>query len=459
MSYRTISYWFDSLGVDPAPRAPLPGDLEVDVAIVGGGYTGLWTAYYLKQADPSCRVAVLERDTAGFGASGRNGGWCWASVAGLEDYQEQDPERGAELREAIKATIDEVGAVCQAENIEADFRKGGGISIATTSLQAKRMRENLAQQWAEGWSEEDFHWLEPAEVQQRMRVGKCTGATFMANAARVHPAKLARGVADAAERLGVQIYEQTPVLRVMSGAVYTPSGVVRASRIVLGLAGYLAQLPGHRRDVLPAYNHMIATEPLSAETWQRIGLANGEGFGDSDRFVFYAQRTADDRIAIGGRGMGYYYGSAIDSRFERSNRVEGLLIQALRETLPDLGEVAITHRWGGAFGMSRDMMASVNFDEATGIATAGGYVGDGVAASNLAGRTLRDLLLDRKSTLVELPWVGHRSPRWEPEPVRWAGVRTGMALNSYADATEKRTGRSARFAERVLGMMGADYGY
>jgi len=459
MSYRTISYWFDSLGVDPEPRASLPGDLEVDVAIVGGGYTGLWTAYYLKQADPSCRVAVLERDTAGFGASGRNGGWCWASVAGLEDYQESDPEKGAELREAIKATIDEVGAVCQAENIEADFRKAGGISIATTRLQAKRMRGKLEQEWADGWSEEDYHWLEPAEVEQRMRVGKCTGAIFMANSARVHPAKLARGVADAAERLGVQIYEQTPALQVVPGAVHTPHGVVRASRIVLGLAGYLARLPGHRRDVLPAYNHMIATEPLSAETWQRIGLANGEGFGDANRFVIYAQRTADDRIAVGGRGMEYFYGSAIDPRFERSERVEGLLVQALREMLPDLGELAITHRWGGAFGVSRDMMASVNFDEATGIAVAGGYVGDGVAASNLAGRTLRDLLLDRKSALVELPWVGHRSPRWEPEPVRWAGVRTGIGLNRYADAAEKRTGRKARCTERVLGMMGADYGY
>ena len=158
MSYRTISYWFDSLGVEPVPRAPLPGDLEVDVAIVGGGYTGLWTAYYLKQADPSCRVAVLERDTAGFGASGRNGGWCWPSIAGLEDYQESDPEKGAELREAIKATIDEVGVVCQTENIQADFLKGGGISIARNHLQAKRMRGKLEQEWADGWSEDmEFH--------------------------------------------------------------------------------------------------------------------------------------------------------------------------------------------------------------------------------------------------------------------------------------------------------------
>jgi glycine/D-amino acid oxidase-like deaminating enzyme len=246
---------------------------------------------------------------------------------------------------------------------------------------------------------------------------------------------------------------------VTPGAVQTPLGVVRASRIVLGLAGYLSQLPGYRRDALPAYNHMIVTEPLSAETWERIGLEDGTGFGDADRFVIYAQRTADGRIAIGGRGVGYYYGSAINPRYDRSARIEGLLEQALHDTLPDLGEVAITHRWGGVFGMPRDMMASVNFDEATGIAAAGGYVGDGVAASNLAGRTLRDLLLDRKSALVELPWVGHRSPRWEPEPLRWLGVSAGVALNRYADSAEKRTGRKARCTERVLDMMGANYGY
>jgi glycine/D-amino acid oxidase-like deaminating enzyme len=459
MSYRAISYWFDSLGEDPAPRAPLHGDLEVDVAIVGGGFTGLWTAYYLKQANPSCRVAVLERDTAGFGASGRNGGWCWASIAGLAHHQARDPEKGAELLSAIIATIDEVGAVCQAESIEADYCKGGGINIARTRLQAERMRGKLVEQRAQGWTEEDYRWLEPDEIRQHLRVGNCAGGTFMAHSARVNPAKLARGVADAAERLGVQIYEQTPALRVVPGAVHTPHGVVRASRIVLGLAGYLARLPGYRRDIIPAYNHMIATEPLSAETWQRIGLAQGTGFGDADRFVIYAQRTADDRIAIGGRGLGYHYGSTIDPRFEHSAGVEARLLQALRETLPDLGEVAITHRWGGAFGMSRDLTASVNFDEATGIAIAGGYVGDGVAASNLAGRTLRDLLLDRKSALVELPWVGHRSPRWEPEPLRWTGIRGGIALNDYAESTEKRTGRRARLTERVLGMLGANYGY
>jgi len=459
MSYRSISYWFDSLGTEPLPRAPLPGELEVDVAIVGGGFTGAWTAYYLKLADPGCRVALLEADTVGFGASGRNGGWCWPSVAGLSHHFERDPEKGDALRQAIAATIDEVGAVCASEGIEADYRKGGGLTIASNPAQAERVRANVDAHRKLGWSEEDVHWLEPAELREHMRVASCHGGMFSAQVARVNPAKLARGVAAAAEKRGAQIYERTRVTRVEPGRVHTAHGVVRAQRIVLGLAGYLSQLAGHTREAIPAYNHMIATEPLSRETWERIGLASGKGFGDASRFIIYAQRTADDRIAIGGRGLSYFYGSAIDPRFERNPRNDLLLQQALREVIPDLGEVEITHRWGGAFGISRDMTASINLDPATGIASAGGYVGDGVAASNLAARTLSDLLSDRKSALVELPWVGHQSPHWEPEPLRWLGVRAGTAINASADAIENRTGRRARLHERALQMLGAHLEY
>jgi len=459
MSYRSISYWFDSLGSDPVTRAALPGDLEVDIAIVGGGFTGAWTAYYLKRADPGCRVALLEADTVGFGASGRNGGWCWASVAGLSHHFERDREKGAALREAISATIDEVGAVCTAEQIDAEYSKGGSLTIAGNAAQAERLRANVTAQRRLGWSESEVHWLEPAEVREHMRVASCHGGTFHAQAARVNPAKLARGVADAAERRGAEIYEQTRVVRVEPGRVHTACGVLRAQRIVLGLAGYLCQLAEHKRETIPAYNHMIATEPLSRETWERIGLASGKGFGDASRFIIYAHRTADDRIAIGGRGLRYFFGSAIDPRREQSPRVVQLLQQALRELIPELGNVEITHRWGGAFGISRDMIASVNLDPATGIASAGGYVGDGVAASNLAARTLTDLLLDRKSALVELPWVGHRSPNWEPEPLRWLGVRAGTAINASADVIERRLGRRARLHETALRLLGANLEY
>jgi glycine/D-amino acid oxidase-like deaminating enzyme len=459
MSYRSVSYWFDSLGAEPLLRRPLPGDLEVDVAIVGAGFTGLWTAYYLKRADPACRVAVIERETAGFGASGRNGGWCWIKLAGLPEFMARDPEGGAALRDALRATVDEVGAVCAAESIDADYRKVGGFMLATGPAQVPRMHAMLETNRALGLSEAEYRWLEPGEVAQHVRVAKNHGGVFMANCAGVNPAALARGLADAAERQGAQIYEQTSALEVMPGRVRTDRGEVRAHRVVLALAGYLCQMPGHARETLPCYNHMIATEPLPRETWERIGLARREGLGDASRSFIYAQRTADDRIAVGGHGVGYHFGSRIEPRFDRHAKTHCALEAALHEMLPDLGEVAITHRWGGIFGMARDLSAAIRFDPATGVAVAPSYVGDGVAASNLAGRTLRDLLLDRRSELTLLPWVGHRSPRWEPEPLRWLGVHAGLALNDSAARVEKRTGRRSAVRESLLGVFGIDFAY
>jgi glycine/D-amino acid oxidase-like deaminating enzyme len=459
MSYRSISYWFDSLSAEPEPRPPLPGDLEVDVAIVGGGFTGLWTAYYLAIADPSRRVAVIERDTVGFGAAGRNGGWCMGVVQGLRHFFERDPQGGAALRDAVRAAVDEVGAVCKSEEIDADFHKGGGLTVATDAAQAERLRESLQAQRELGMTEADVRWLEPDELMARMRVARSCGGTFMAHCAAVNPAKLARGVADAAERRGAAIYEQTEALAVEPGRVRTSRGFVRARRVVVALEAYAAQLVGYERSILPVYNHMIATEPLPARVWDDIGLAEHGLFGDASRYLVYAQRTADDRIAIGGRSVGYHYGSGIASRFDRDERVERKVVDALREMLPQVRDFAVTHRWGGIFGISRDLVSSLSLDTATGIAVGGSYVGDGVCASNLTGRTLCDLILERETPLVKLPWVGHRAPRWEPEPLRWLGVSAALRLNASADAAERRSGRRPRLRERLLRALGFDLAY
>jgi len=437
MSYRSISYWFDSLGAEPELRSPLPGDRDVDVAIVGGGFTGLWTAYYLMRADPSCRVAVIERETAGFGASGRNGGWCVAMIHGLGEFLERDPKSGAALHEAIKASVDEVGAVCQAEGIEADFHKGGGIILATNAQQAERLREDLEYEREIGSTEEDIYWLEPEEVKAHIRIASPHGATFSPNIAALNPAKLARGVADAAERRGASIYEQTTALAVEPGRVRTSHGTVRAPRIVMALDAHATLLPGGRRNLMPIYEHMIATEPLSDQMWDEIGLAERGLFGDFSRLFTYAQRTADNRI-IGGRNFDYQYGSAIGTRFERSAHVEQLLVDSLREMLPQLGDFAITHRWGGVLGIPRDFISAISIDETTGIAGMRSHTGEGVCPSNLAGRTLCDIALGRKTPLTELPWVGHQSPQWEPEPFRWLGAQASRALLVSTDRAEKR---------------------
>jgi glycine/D-amino acid oxidase-like deaminating enzyme len=455
MLYRSISFWFDSLGAEPELRSPLPGDREVDVAIVGAGFTGLWTAYYLMLADPSCRVAVIERETAGFGASGRNGGHCVAMLHGLEAFFESDPQRGAAMREAIKASVDEVGAVCTAEGIEADFHKGGGLDVAINARQAERLREDLEFEREIGWTEEDVYWLDPDEVTARIRVSSNCGGVFNTNTAALNPAKLARGLADAAERRGASIYEQTAALGVEPGHVRTSRGTVRAPRIVMALDAYGTQLPGCERNVIPIYEHMIATEPLSDRVWDEIGLEERGLFGDGSRLFTYAQRTADNRIAIGGRYFDYRYGSAIEARFEKSPHVERLLVATLRSMLPQLGEFAVTHHWGGVLGIPRDYISSISIDETTGIAGVGSYVGEGVCPSNLAGRTLCDLALGRKTPLVELPWVGHRSPPWEREPLRWLGARAARALLGSTDCADAR-GRRYPVRELLLRAMDLD---
>jgi glycine/D-amino acid oxidase-like deaminating enzyme len=357
------------------------------------------------------------------------------------------------MREAIKASVDEVGAVCETEGIEADFHKGGGLTLATNARQAERLRAGLKTGRKIGWTEEDIRWLDPKEVAARIRISSNFGGTFNANTAAVNPAKLARGVADAAERRGASIYEQTTALAVEPGRVRTSHGTVRAPRIVMALDAHVTKLPGCRRNALPTYEHMIATEPLSDQMWDEIGLAERGLFGDASRLFTYAQRTADNRIAIGGRNIDYRYGSAIETRFERNAYVERLLVDALHEMLPQLGQVAITHRWGGVIGLPRDLISSISIDEATGIAGVGSYSGEGVCPSNLAGRTLADFALGRKTPLIELPWVGHRSRRWEPEPLRWLGVRAGLALNASTDRADKQS-RNYPVRKRLLRAMG-----
>ncbi|MCP5090874.1 MAG: FAD-dependent oxidoreductase [Gammaproteobacteria bacterium] len=456
MSYRSTSYWFDSIGSEPEPRAPLPGDRDVDIVILGAGFSGLWTAYYLSIADPGCQIAVIERDIAGFGASGRNGGWCWPEVAGMKTFHAEDPEGANRLRKAIVDTVYGVGEVCELEGIEADYKRVGGIGVAADELQAARAREGIAEARAFGFGEDEHYWLEPDELQKRMRVATAVGATFQKHVAAVNPAKLARGLADAVERRGVKIYEQTTVTGVEPGRVQTSHGTVRASRIVMAMNAYKAELSGHKRDGIPVYENMCATEPLSDEFWEEIGLVPLGLFADRRRVFTYAQRTADNRIAIGGRTPRFHYGSRIDPGLDQSARTRRELTDALRRMFPQLRDIKITHHWGGPIAISRDMATRICMDPKTGIGGVGCFMGEGVAASNLAGRTLCDVLLERQSELTSLPWLGKPSPRWEPEPLRWLGVNVGIALNRAADSYEDRTHRPARLIDQLIDLLGMD---
>ena len=454
--YRSLSLWHDTVPGSLAPGAPLDGDTEADVAIVGAGFTGLWTAYYLARADPGLRIVMCEREIAGFGASGRNGGWCSAlfpaSLAKLERMAGRDS--AIALQRAMHGAVDEVGRVAAAEGIDCHYAKGGTVQLARSPSQLEHAREEVAQARAFGFGEDDLRLLTAAEARERVAASGVLGGTYTPHCAAIHPARLARGLAGAVRRAGVQLYERTPVLRIEPRRVTTPAGTVSARYVVRATEGYTPGLPGLERAIAPVYSLMIATEPLPESAWAQIGLAGRPTFGDFRHLIIYGQRTADGRLAFGGRGAPYHFGSAVRPAFDKVPVVFEALRQTLGELFPAARDAEITHRWGGPLGITRDWCASAGLDRETGLAWAGGYVGDGVSTTNLAGRTLADLITGTDSELVTLPWVGHRSPPWEPEPLRWLGLNAGLRVMGLADREEERTGqpsRAARFMGRFLG--------
>jgi len=448
---RHLSLWFDQVAADGDPltrRPPLDGDTEADVVIVGAGLTGLWTAYYLTEADPELRIVIVEQEIAGFGASGRNGGWCSAllptSAAAIARHHGTPAARA--MRAAMRDTVVEVGGVAAFEEIDCDFAYGGTITLARSPAQYDRARAMAddAARWGD-----DVTLLDAATARDRLAATRVHGATYTSDCARVQPARLARGLARVVAARGATIAEGTTALRLAPHAAVTDHGTVRARHVVRATEAWTSALPDSQRDVVPIYSMMIATEPLPPEVWQRIGLARNETFADHRHLIVYGQRTTDDRIAFGGRGAPYHLGSRIDPAFDGDARVHAHLRRALVDLFPELAETAITHAWGGPLGIARDWQPSVGLDERTGIAWAGGYVGDGLSTTNLAGRTLTDLITGHESPLTRLPWVDHRSPRWESEPVRWLGINVGLGIAATADAEERLTRRPSGLAHAL----------
>ncbi len=432
------------------------GDRKVDVAIVGAGFTGLWTAYALLQRAPSLSIVVLEQEIAGYGASGRNGGWCSDLFPVSWERLEQRCGRGAvnAMHRAMVEGIADIAATLDREGIDADMLRGGQVSVARTQLQERELRAAVGRSRRRDDPDLALRWLNATEATDRVRVSQCRGAAYTPNCARVHPAKLVRGLARAVERAGGQIVERTPVTQLLPHRVITDRGVVRARHVVRATEAYTATLRGEHRALLPLYSLMIATEPLPERLWEEVGWSRGETLNDGRHLLIYAQRTADGRIAFGGRGAPYHFGSRITEHFDRDPSVFHALEDALHELIPQTRGVAITHRWGGPIGVARDWFPSVGIDRAAGVAWAGGYVGDGVTAANVAGRTLADLILDRESALTRLPWVQHRSRRWEPEPLRWLGVNLAVRAMRDADEIERRTGRRSLRARAVARLQG-----
>ncbi len=446
-----LSLWLDRLDEDCTPQNPLMNDLDVDVAIVGGGYTGLWTAWALARRDPSIRVAVLERQFCGYGASGRNGGWVVGELAGGVSAYESRVGRAEALRlvRAVFATVDDIGTAAAADGIDCDFAKGGAVYVARNAAQEKRQRETIAHERSLGITEGEIRALSVDEARSMIGASDVRSGIFYAPCAAVDPAKLVRGLRRAVVDAGIAVHEGTTVESIEPGLVRTSGGTVRADVVVRATEGYTRDLPGERRTMVPLYSLMIATEPLPPDVIGEIGLEGRPTFADDRYAVIYGQRTADDRLAFGGRGVPYAFGSAITADLEHDVATHELVHRTLLELFPILGDVEITHRWGGVLGAPRNWTQSVDLDPETGMGSAGGYVGEGVAPSHLAGRTMAELILDRNGgdaddELTSLAWVNASGRKWEPEPLRWLGVAGTRRVMSAADRIEFETGRESR---------------
>lgn len=452
-----ISFWYADLGGVPPYRAPLPGDRSADVCVVGGGFTGLWTSYYLKKANPGLNIVIVEKEFAGFGASGRNGGWLSGGFGWSREKYLETSSRGAviDMEAAMHGTVNEVIGVAEKEGIDADIRRNDTLTVAANKAQLARIKQSYEDELGWGVPKERVSLIGRDEMRARIDIDKVQGALVHHGSARVQPAKLVRGLAAVVERMGVPIYEQTEVTRIEKGAVTTKHGTVKAPIIVRATEGFTAGIPGFERLWIPVNSAILMSEPLSEEQWAKIGWNGYELLGDASHAYCYAQRTREGRIAMGGRGVPYRYGSATDIRGQTQQETIDKLHAILMRLLPQTRGLKMDHAWCGVLGVPRDWCTTVGLDRKSGIAWAGGYVGLGVSSSNLSGRTLADLILERDTPLTRLPWVNRSVREWEPEPLRWLGVHSMYHLYHMADRREEagleHTSHLATIANKITG--------
>ena len=425
--YASYSYWLETCADDLTPRPALTESVDVDVAILGAGFTGLWTAYYLLQCEPSLKVAILESEIAGFGASGRNGGGLGNRFpVGLRRMAQLFGRQAAiDLQIALNTVVGEVARVAEREGIAMDYVRGGYMRLARSPYQLDVIagEHRVLEEFGFG---DDSLLLNAQQVAERVSVAGALGGIANANSAKIHPAKLARGLARAVERGGGTIYEQSPVVEYTTGAspvLHTARGHARAKTIVLAGESYLSRFPRLRRRVLPIYSMITLTEPLSPTEWQAIGWEAREGLSSATHMVKYLTRTADGRVLFGGRGAPYHFGSTIKDKDDHHEPTHRMLQDNVREWFPMLKDVKFTHTWGGPLGWPRDYVPTVMYDAKEGLAAAYGYTGTGVGPANLFGRILADLITHTDSEITHLPFINRRGRDWEPEPFRFLGVR------------------------------------
>lgn len=429
---------------------------RTDIAIIGGGYTGLWTALYLKMLDSSLDITIFEKNAIGFGASGRNGGWCSALLpASLSSIADVHGHQVAEtMRQCAVDNLFEMKQALDQGSIHCDYALGGTLTVARNRPQVQRLAQLAKEETSFGATDSDIVLLGKTEVDSRIKVTDTHAALFTPNCAALHPRKLVNGLAQACLQMGVSIIEDVDVVSYTSGSVSTRHNGrhtdIRCNWVVRATEGYSSKFKQARRELIPLYSFTVATEPLPPKVWSDIGWHKRETLNDARNGVIYAQRTADGRIVFGGRGAPYHFASRIQDSQDIDDAIHGSLVSTLHEFFPATRDASITHRWGGPLGVARDWRNFARVDHEKRLAVGGGYAGDGVALAHLTGRMLAHGVLRRDHPSLALPWFGHRGRSWEPEPLRWLAVNALRKIVDSMDATECRHDAPARLRQYVV---------
>ena len=410
-----------------------------DVAIIGAGFSGLWSAFHLKQFQPNLKIAILEKEYVGFGASGRNGGWASAEYPTSSNrlIKENGLESYKNLRTAITKSIDEIGEIAKSNNWQIDYAKGGALVFARGNAQLSRISKEI---------DEEHQLLNKSQTTDLLNIPSALGSVFTPHCAALNPFKLVRALADHLEKLGVMIYEQSSVSEIRDKQVEVNGFNVNCTFSIRATEAFTPRKWMGNRQI-PIYSLMVATEPLSNEVVKEIRNTQRATFQEACHLITYAQITSDNRLALGGRGVRYKLFSRLSERSEIDNRMHSALERRARSWFPQITNAKFEYRWGGAVALTRRWQAYLNFDQATGRAEIGGYVGDGVTLSYLVAKTLAEKMSNIKT--ANLPFIDQGIGRWEPEPIRYLAVNAGFKATVLADYEEKITNRPSLLASII----------